>query len=409
MLKKKLNTAKTLLSRFIKRLWLVLSEGILRILPYKRNRIVFSSFIGKNYSCNPRAIYEYLLHHYGDRFAYVWLFDYAKDPEIPPIVSEHAKCVQTESLRCKYYKATSGFWVFNHRNISYFHKKKGQFYLQTWHGDLGFKALDGGIYPQSAASHNAYVRKCLVDSSMIDAILSGSDWGANMMRHSFYCPETEIWVCGYPRTDFLLHPGQSDAYASVRERYGLRDQVKICLYAPTFRQGFQINELIFADGQNRFEQIMQALQHRFGGEWVIFMRVHPACLQLEKTKHYAFGAYVIDASAYPDMQDLLVAADAFISDYSSASFEFALTRKPCWLYTVDWNEYKKHTKTVLELSEVRLDTCMSFSQLLEAIENFNETDYCANVDRMLREFGSHETGTASQFVAEKFVRILEQQ
>ena len=112
---------------FKRKMTVVAQENLLYLLPVKKNRIVFSSFCGENFSCNPRAIFEYMYSNYGKKFEYVWLFDYNKNPSIPDWVKKEAKCVQFNSFKSSYYKATSGVWCFNHRNTKYFKKKKNQF------------------------------------------------------------------------------------------------------------------------------------------------------------------------------------------------------------------------------------------------------------------------------------------
>ena len=52
--------------------------------------------------------------------------------------------------------------------------------------------------------------------------------------------------------------------------------------------------------------------------------------------------YVTDASDYEDMQELLVASDILISDYSSVITEFGLMKKPIffvwYLFTLSHNK-----------------------------------------------------------------------
>lgn len=44
------------------------------ILPRKQKLIIFESFLGKQYSCNPRAIYEYLKVHHPE-YELIWSVD----------------------------------------------------------------------------------------------------------------------------------------------------------------------------------------------------------------------------------------------------------------------------------------------------------------------------------------------
>lgn len=405
-LQHKWNTLKQLVHIYGGKLLQAIVFSIFRLLPYRKNRIVFSSFCGKSYSCNPRAIYEYLTQHYPGRFRYVWLWDYASDPEIPRDKLKGVRFAPVDSFRSSYYKATSGVWIFNHRNTSYFYKKKGQFYIQTWHGDIGFKGFDARSIPRENYD-TPYVRKCFRDSAMLDALIVGSEWGYQNMKAAFFWPQGTYWKCGYPRTDILFHPQCSNAREEVRRRYGLDKDVHICLYAPTFRPGFRLTASLMRNGEQGVEQILRAHEKRFGGKWVLMFRVHPALLAEEKKRSFNFGPRVVDASAYGDMMDLLVACDTLISDYSSTPYEIALAGKPCWLLFDDWAQFRRSVTIVLDETQVLLDKCPDLPALCSAIESFDEARYHENVRQMLRILGSYETGEASAFVAQKLVDYLE--
>lgn len=382
-------------------------EPIFWLLPIKKNRIVFSSFTGNNYSCNPRAIYEYLIKNYGNKFEYVWLFKYQSNPEIPKIVKENAKCVQFDSLRSSYYKATSGIWCFNHRNTKYFHKRKNQLYIQTWHGDIGIKNIEKkNLNPEDMNAY--YPKKCVVDSQMLDVLIVGSEWGFNNMREAFFFENGEYLKSGCPRNDILYNPNNTKIYNDVREKYGLDYNTKICLYAPTYRKGFKVKELLF----NSFEikdKIRNTLAERFGGEWVIFVKYHPACLPEIKKSGVSFcdNKTCFDVTDYGDVADLLVAADTMIADFSSVPFDFGLTRKPCWLYYKDLDNYcKNEGKMAIEIEDIRFPKSYSTEELLFQIKNFSFDEYIKEINMMYKKFGVIEDGNACEKTAKRIIQFL---
>ena len=65
---------KYCLAFIIKISWNILAP----FFPVKKGRIVFDSYLGEQYSCNPKALYEFLLLNAPDRFEYIWAF---KNPE----------------------------------------------------------------------------------------------------------------------------------------------------------------------------------------------------------------------------------------------------------------------------------------------------------------------------------------
>lgn len=384
-------------------------EGIFKILPVKKNRIIFSSFCGDNYSCNPRAVYEYLFEHYGNKFEYIWIFNFKNNPQIPDELRKNAKCVQFNSYKSSYYKATSGIWCFNHRNTMYYHKKPQQFYIQTWHGDIGFKAFDKLLYTPEQCKTDPYALKCINDSKMTDVLLSGSEWNYNIMRKAFFYENGEILCCGYPRDDVLKNHSKDYLYNEIRKKYQLEPDCKICMYAPTFRKGFNIGEILFSEEKNVAEEILSSLTKRFPGKWVLFIKYHPACIDKIGIKDFIDNKEVFDVSKYGDVSDLLVGVDALISDYSSISFDFGLTDKPCWLYFEDFKDYSTSDRAiVIDIDQIAFPKCYNKSELLSSIESFDENQYNLNIQNMYKGFGSHENGNACEQVAQRIIKAMQQ-
>jgi CDP-glycerol glycerophosphotransferase len=53
---------------------------------------------------------------------------------------------------------------------------------------------------------------------------------------------------------------------------------------------------------------------------------------------------VHNVTMYPDIQDLYLAADLLITDYSSVMFDFANTRRPMIFYAWDLDHYRDHLR-----------------------------------------------------------------
>ena len=71
------------------------------------------------------------------------------------------------------------------------------------------------------------------------------------------------------------------------------------------------------------------------------LRLHPTLLGIVDTQDLISEDFVRNASCYESIQELLVASDILITDYSSTMFEFALLKKPCFLYTPDAKSYDR--------------------------------------------------------------------
>ena len=113
------------------------------------------------------------------------------------------------------------------------------------------------------------------------------------------------------------------------------------LYAPTFRGGSQNKKReVFAEEFTiDFNLLRQSLHQKFGGEWYIFVRLHPQlALRMQKAK-FSKSEYVIDISYKDDLYEYLAAVDVAVTDYSSVAFDAAYMKIPVFLYVDDYKEY----------------------------------------------------------------------
>ena len=104
----------------------------------------------------------------------------------------------------------------------------------------------------------------------------------------------------------------------------------------------------------------------------------------------------IDVTSYPDMQDLEVAADALITDYSSCIYDFALTRKPGFLFTPDLENYRKNRGFYTDVSEWPYSFAESNQKFLEMIDEFDKSTFLLKNKEYLRKINSFDKGTATK-------------
>ena len=106
-----------------------------------KNKVLFISFTGEQYSDNPKAISEYL-HKVSPKTKQVWLFE---NPEkMKKIVPDYIKCVKFGEKQFIHELATSKIWIDNDcflysKDILEYPKSKKQMVIETWHGDRGLK------------------------------------------------------------------------------------------------------------------------------------------------------------------------------------------------------------------------------------------------------------------------------
>lgn len=339
-------------------------------------KIVFEQFHGNGYGCNLKYIANELLRRGG--WDVVWLANRPKAGVYP----QGVRVVARRSSAALRELATAGFWCFNH-NVGHFvrHrglvKKPGQRYYQTWHGSFGIKYCHDVVTPDERA--------------MIDGVISNSVPSRNEMR-SCFGEDIPLLDLGYPRLDPLVTCDPA-LRAEVRSRLGTPDGVKTLVYAPTFRDDGDRSAYL-AD----FRPLLAALSARFGGEWRIWLRLHPN-LRKHDVRLEVEGA-ADDVSTYEDLQELMVASDAMISDYSSCVFDYILTGKPAFLYVPDRAKYEGDRGLFYPLEESPFPVCATEAELEAAVHGFSEADFAAREREFLRRAESVEDGRSAARVAD---------
>ena len=167
------------------------------------------------------------------------------------------------------------------------------------------------------------------------------------------------------------------------------------LYAPTFRDDGDRTAYL-----TDFAAIAGALSRRFGGEWTVLLRLHP-----NLRKHNArleFAGPAVDVSTYEDIQELMVAADAMVSDYSSCIFDYILTGKPAFLYAPDRAKYESGRGLRYSLDKTPFPIAASPDALVDAVANFDAEAFAAAEARFLAWMESVERGNAAERVADWF-------
>ncbi|MEY8686192.1 CDP-glycerol glycerophosphotransferase family protein [Bacteroides sp. AN502(2024)] len=351
--------------------------------PILTNKILFMSYYGAQYGCNPKYLSRYLVRQ-AKNWDVVWAFVNPGQYDI-----EGIRKVRYLSLRYFYELCTSKVIVTNYRMTALFRKRKEQLYIQTWHSSLRLKMIERDA-ADTLPAH--YVDMAQKDSKNIDLLLSGCRYSTAIFRCSFWY-DGEIAPTGTPRND-LLFEQDNGLKDKIRERIGVSDNERLILYAPTFRKG---NSLECYD--LKYEELIRALEGRFGGRWRVAVRLHPHLSNMSRQLGID-GTAVIDATTYDDVQELLWVSDALITDYSSLMFDFVIMKRPCFLYVPDLTEYlSKDRKLYFEMDELPFPIAKSHTGLIEEVATFRSEAYTDKVSEFLERIGSYETGCAAANVA----------
>ena len=356
-------------------------------MPLKKNKIIMWANSFKQYGCSPKYITEYLLEHYPGKYDIVWVFE--PQVNVPKDLNNKVRIVRYFSIEYLKEIHTAKFIICNMRtgDTHFWRKRKNQIYIQTWHSSIRLKKIERDA---EKFLDSKYIESAKKDSKKIDMLLSGCDFSTQIFKNSFWYGGN-IMKSGTPRCDLFFNNVQR-AKEKVYAYYNIKKELKLVIYAPTFREGKSADiHGILPD------KIVQALEIRYGGEWVFAYRLHPNIIV-----EYNFGMKKsIDATKYPDMQELICAAEVMITDYSSCMFDMAIAGKKCLLYAPDVDNYVKDERGLyFDIYKLPFPLAKTNDEVVEKIETFDEDCYNLNVQEFLNDIGSYEDGNASKRVAE---------
>ena len=296
---------------------------------------------------------------------------------------------------------TAHIWIYGDMIPGYAKKRPEQIYIQTKHwSSITLKKFywDLENYLAIPTIRELYAH----NNEAMDYIFVGSSFDEKSCRSGFNFEGECIYV-GSCRTDILFETGIKEKVCSF---YQICPNKKIALYAPTFRSagnGAVMGQMRPVDLD--FIRLEQALKERFGGEWVIFLRIHPY-VAMESVKVQK-PPFVTDVSDYPESQELVAAADLTITDYSSLMFEPAFIGRPVFLYAPDKKEYVGQERELLfDYDALPFQICESNDEVAKAILAFDSKAYKNRVKEFLNFYGVHEDGLASERAAKFIVEHL---
>lgn len=350
-----------------------------------QKKIIFTSFEGKHYSDNPRAVSE-KFHEMYPEYELEWFFneDFDNGSEVPDYVTE------IKGSRFKLYNsiATSAGYVSNESFVPSIYKKKDQCFAQLWHGDRGFKKI---LY-DSVGKGNGYT---YWDDKLADFCTAGSDFAVGVFRSAFDY-HGEILNVGIPRNDKLICNDEEER-ERIRRKLGIDADTRLMLYAPTFRRGSSGPDKVLIDLSDTLKHL-----NKNGEKWVCAFRAHSS------SKGLLAEPGMIDLSDYPDMADLLLAADMLITDYSSCAGDFILTDKPLILAQFDIDDYIKNSRELyFDVTEPGYVIANDQTELNNIIDTYGKEDYIKSNRRVMDFYGVTETGRSAEIICRKIHDICE--
>lgn len=359
---------------------------ILHWLPVKRNKIVFVNFYGKGYGDSPKYIANEIIDR-GVPVDIVWLVNDMK-MQFPSNVRK----VNLLSVYASYELSTAKIIISNVKVGLPYKKKRCQYYVQTWHGSMAFKDIEKDAMDRLNPN---YVRESIADSKMIDLFLSCNSIQTHEIQNSFWY-DGAIFECGSPRNDMLFR--NDNVKDNIKQRIGIDANSHVVLYAPTHRDDFRTDVYLLD-----LEVIRRHLATRFGGQWVMLVRLHPNVMG---DSPITYSNFVVNVTTYPDMQELLFITDVLITDYSSTIYDIAIMHKLMLLYAPDLNDYRQKRGLKPLYFDLPTQICQTQVELCNYIDKLNTDDYYNRLQRFLDGFKVFDDGYASQRVVDHLLTII---
>lgn len=366
---------------------LVMIMYCFRVFPVRQRKILLTSYFGRYCNDNPLIIANYLQKHYN--YDLVWAVE--SNVKIP----SGMRRVDINSLSYLYELATAKIWIDNSRKRNWVRKRGNQYYIQTWHGNLGNKRVEGAAVDKLSSE---YISRSKRDAAYTDLMISGSTFFTNLIREYFWY-NGEILECGTPRLDIFFNHSLHSKHA-IFKKLNLPLDTNIVLYAPTFRENSS-NSVYELDS----ELLLQTLEKTTGTNWVLLVRLHPNIIH-KSAYIFQYSDKVIDVSHYPDLYELILVSDIVISDYSSLTFEAGLLKKPVYLFVLDLDSYIAERGFYFEISELPFIVCRSNEEMMMNIVKFDKLIYDRTLEMFYMKLGIYESGRAAATIGEKISSVI---
>ena len=355
-------------------------------LPLDDNLVLFSAYWSRSVSCNPAAI-DAELARLAPHMRRVWAVRADNAGRVPKgvnVVRVGSRDYWTAVARAKY--------LVNNVNFAdSVVKREGQIHVQTHHGTpLKTMGLDQQKYP---ASTDMDFEKLLERCDRWDYSISANQFSTVIWERVYPCSYTTLET-GYPRNDVLVNAGAEEVRAA-RAALGLADGAKAFLYMPTHRE-YQPGFTPPLD-LGRFAR-------ELGPDATLLVRGHyfygnsPHVDELRRTGR------VVDVSGHARVEELYLAADALITDYSSAMFDYAVLDRPIISYVPDWDVYSAVRGTYFDLlQEPPGAVATTQAELLKLLSSgaYDSPETTKRRDTFRRRFCEFDDGHAAERVVRR--------
>ena len=293
--------------------------------------ILFNSFAGRKYDDSPKAIYKVMKDD--PRFSgykLVWAFHEPKKYDVP-------LKIKTDNIKYFITALKARVWITNssvERGLNF--TGKHCLYFNTWHGTPMKKmGKDIGDDNKSFGSRS---------KNHFDIMMSQGRFETKIFSRSFGVPFNAFLEAGLPRNDVLANYTEEQRY-SIRARLGFSSHQTVILYCPTFRE-YEKDEnfgVVMTPPMN-----ISKWESELGADFILLIRAH---YEVSKLMQIEGNGFARNMTEYANLNDLFIASDILISDYSSVFFDYSITGKPMLYFTYDYEKYNNERGMYFDIRE----------------------------------------------------------
>ncbi|MFV2145934.1 bifunctional glycosyltransferase/CDP-glycerol:glycerophosphate glycerophosphotransferase [Isoptericola sp. G70] len=354
-----------------------------------RDAVLFEAFNGRSVGDSPLALSREL-HRQDPAVEQYWSVSDLRTP-----VPEWATPLLRFSRPWYELLATAGTLVNNNNWPWFFAKRAGQCYVQTWHG-TPIKRI--GNHVPSGGLTMTYRRLMEREARAWDVLLAQNEYAAKIFSEAFGY-NGRVLIEGYPRNDSLVAGDAAATRSAVRARLGLTDADRVVLYAPTWRDNIRSGS---AYGRVSY---LDAAQLPPG--MVVLYRGHANTAAASSD----LPASVIDVTDHPDVNELMLASDLLVTDYSSIMFDYAVLLRPMYFLVPDLDQYSGSTRGFYRDFQTVAPgpLCGTTEELAEALADDYWSAYGDAHRAFVEEYAPLDDGEASARVVLRLTEINEQE
>jgi CDP-glycerol glycerophosphotransferase len=331
------------------------------------------SYGGKQYSCNPKYIYECLKND--NRYDCIWCLpkDYITNKNIK-------RFNKSNWLLYVWHNLTAKMIITNDLPMPIIPYHKNQIIIHTGHGGGSYKKCGQEMFGSYFIKKDVKYAGGKITYSIASCKASLKDF-----TNAYGVNSDHILNFGMPRSD-ILFSNDLNIIKKVYSHYNISDSMSIVLYAPTYRGKVTKSKSMNIDD---LDKLLSELDEKFKRKHVFMIRTHHSV----KDK---FSEAALNGNSYDDIQELICAADILITDYSSLIWDFCIIKKPFFLYLPDLQKYESDRGFTVPIEKWGFPFAESFDELLLNIRNFDMAQHIASILYHTRMLGSYENGVATK-------------